>query len=97
MAQLTDEQLYPECEDFDLSHGPTRLLAACLYWRRRAVAAKADTSRLDWLEQNGIAIERGIEGEWRTLQYRRYGSPIRGPERMTLREAIDAQEETSHV
>jgi len=49
-----------------------------------------DARRLDWLEKRGIAIERDIEGEWRAVQYRRYGNPIRGPERMTLRAAIDA-------
>jgi hypothetical protein len=38
---LSDEQLRPECEDLDLSHGPTRLLAAALYWRRLAVERKA--------------------------------------------------------
>lgn len=35
--QLTDEELSVECEDLDISHGPTRLLAAALYWRRRAL------------------------------------------------------------
>lgn len=52
--------------------------------------ALPDTQRLDWLVANGIAIERDIEGAWRTVQYRRYGNPIRGPERITLRGAIDA-------
>ena len=49
-----------------------------------------DARRLDWMAQHGVAIERDIEGEWRTIKYRRYGEPIRGPERMTLRAAIDA-------
>ena len=35
--QLSDEELSVECEDLDVSHGPTRLLAAALYWRRRAL------------------------------------------------------------
>lgn len=35
--QLTDRELSVECEDLDISHGPTRLLAAALYWRRRAL------------------------------------------------------------
>jgi hypothetical protein len=38
--RLSDEVLSVECEDLDLRHGPTRLLAACLYWRRRALAAE---------------------------------------------------------
>jgi hypothetical protein len=38
--RLSDEVLSVECDDLDLRHGPTRLLAACLYWRRRALAAE---------------------------------------------------------
>lgn len=47
MTQLSDAKIMPECEDLDLSHGLTRLLAAALYWRRTAVARK---ERADALE-----------------------------------------------
>jgi hypothetical protein len=49
LNSLSDEQLRPECEDLDLSHGPTRLLAAALYWRRTAVERKAPHSLNDEL------------------------------------------------
>lgn len=47
MAALSDDQLRPECEDLDLSHGVTRLLAAALYWRRRYVLVRNELRNIE--------------------------------------------------
>jgi hypothetical protein len=56
MTTITDEQLSQDCDDLDLSHGPTRLLACALYWRRKYFALAAQQQQPERKPMTGGCI-----------------------------------------
>ena len=61
MTTITDEQLSQDCDDLDLRHGPTRLLACALYWRRKYFALAAQPAKPMFVEL--IAQHEGLAEE----------------------------------